>query len=194
MKTIKVTLTGHCEVFLLEQPVEGVTAEDIKQYDYMVDLEDDEKVDGNMIELAFIKEIGRLTWREYNGEDDEEDREFGEPLENEEPIVKKGKYIKTGEYFAEFVKEPFVVQHSDNTYAEFDYLIELDSNEEFDPMKLQLIKSDYEVEFLPYGIITSNIMYDGRVIPTCTETGFDIYAESGCFLYEGFVKRSYPQF
>lgn len=194
MKTIKVTLTGHCEVFLLEQPVEGVTAEDIKEYDYMVDLEDDEKVDGNMIELAFIKEIGRLTWREYNGEQDEEDREFGEPLENEEPIVKKGKYIKTGEYFAEFVQEPFVVQRSDSTYAEFDYLIELDSNEEFDPMKLQLIKSDYEVEFLPYGIITTNIMYDGRAIPTCTETCFDIYAESGCFLYDGFGTRSYPQF
>ena len=194
MKTIKVTLTGHCEVFLLEQPVEGVTAEEISGYDYMVDLEDDDKVDGNMIELAFIKEIGRLTWREYNGEDDEEDREFGEPLENEEPIVKKGKYIKNSEYFAEFVQEQFVVQHSDSTYVEFDYLIELDNDEEFDPMKLQLIKSDYEVEFLPYGIITSNIMYDGRAIPTCTETGFDIYAESGCFLYEGFGTRSYPHF
>lgn len=194
MKTIKVTLTGHCEVFLLEQPVEGVTAEDIQEYDYMTDLEDDGKVDGNMIELSFIKEIGRLTWREYNGEQDEEDREFGEPLENEEPIVKKGKYIKTKEHFAEYVQEPFVVQHSDSTYAEFDYLIELDNDEVFDPLKLQLIKSDYEVEFLPYGIITGCIMYDGRAIPTCTETGFDIYSESGCFLYKGTGEGNYPQY
>lgn len=194
MKTIRVTLTGHCEVFLLEQPVEGVTAEDIKEYDYMTDLEDDEKVDGNMIELSFIKEIGRLTWREFNGERDEEDREFGEPLENEEPIVKKGKYVLEKEYFAQFVQEPFVVQRSDSTYAEFDYDIELYDGEEFDPMKLQLIKSDYEVEFLPYGIITGCIWYNNRPIATISETCFDIYAESGCFLYDGFGTRSYPQF
>lgn len=194
MKTIKVTLTGHCEVFRVAEPIVDITSDAVESYDYMDDMSNDGMVGEDIIELSFIKNIGRLTWREYNGEQDEEDREFGEPLENEEPIVKKGKYVKTGEHFAEFVKEPFVVQRCDSTYAEFDYLIELDDNEEFDPMKLQLIKSDYEVEFLPYGIITGCIMYDGRAIPTDTETGFDIYAESGCFLYEGFGKGRYPQF
>ena len=185
MKTIKVLLSGHCEVFQLDTPNEGVTAEQVAEYSYMNDMVDDGIVMDNRVELSFIKQIGRLTWRVDNPEYDE-DREFGEPTEDEIPIEKKGKYIKNNEYFAEFVQEPFVVQHSDSTYAEFEYSIELMDDEEFDPLKLQLIKSDYEVEFLPYGIITGTIMYDGRAIPTDTECCFDEYSCSECFLYNGF--------
>jgi hypothetical protein len=45
-----------------------------------------------------------------------------------------------------------------------EYDIELEDDEEFDPKKLQLVKSDYEVSFLPYGIITDYIIYDGKRI------------------------------
>lgn len=184
MKTIKVLLAGHCEVFQLDNPMDGVTAEQVAEYSYMNDMVEDGIVADNRIELSFMKNIHRLTWRVDNGDD--EDREFGEPSEDEIMIEKKGKYIKTTEYFAEFIQEPFVVQHSDSTYAEYEYSIELMDDEDFDPLKLQLIKSDYEVEFLPYGIITGTIMYDGRAIPTDTECCFDEYAESDCFLYNGF--------
>lgn len=194
MKTIRVTLAGHCEVFRVAEPIVEMTSNEVEQYDYMDDMSEDGKVGEDIIELSLMKTIGRLTWREYNGEHDEEDREFGEPLENEEPIVKKGKYVLEKEYFAQFVKEPFIVQRCDSTYAEFDYDIELCTGEEFDPMKLQLIKSDYEVEFLPYGIITGCIWYNNRPITTISEPCFDPYAESGCFLYDGFGTRSYPQY
>lgn len=191
MRTIRITLTGHCEVFRVAEPITEITSEEVANYDYMDDLVEDGKVGEDIIELSFIKEIGRLTWREFNGEDDEEDREFGEPLENEEPIVKKGKYVLEKEYFEQYVKTPFVVQRCDSTYAEYDYDIELCTGEVFDPMKLQLIKSDYEVEFLPYGIVTGCLWYNNKPIVTCSEPCFDPYAESGCFLYKGFGEGNY---
>jgi hypothetical protein len=48
----------------------------------------------------------------------------------------------------------------------------MEDDEEFDPKKLQLIKSDYEVEFLPYGIVTDTIVYDGKEILMDNETEY----------------------
>lgn len=173
MKTVTVRLEGNVEVFLLEHANGVVDAERISAYDYMTDLEEDGMVDGDMIELAFIKDIDSLTV-------------------NEIEIEKKGKYIKSKDYFKEHVGElPYVVQHSDSTFADFEYVIELNDDEEFDPMKLQLVKSDYEVSFLPYGIVTDYIMYDNKLILNQLEKCFDIYAESGCFLYEDFNTCKY---
>jgi hypothetical protein len=42
--------------------------------------------------------------------------------------------------------------------------IEIPNEEEFDPTKLQLINSDNEVEQIPFGIVTNQIMYDGEII------------------------------
>ena len=41
------------------------------------------------------------------------------------------------------------------------YTIELNDDEEFDSRKLQLVKSDYEFSFLPYGIVSEYLMYNG---------------------------------
>lgn len=49
----------------------------------------------------------------------------------------------------------------DEYYFESVFLIDDDN---FDPKKLQLIKSDYELDFLPYGIMIDSIMYDGKVV------------------------------
>lgn len=191
MKTIIVTLTGQCEVFMLAQPKTELTPEQVEKYDYIADMEQDGLVDGWMYELSFMKTIDSLTYQDGDDYDDDEDADydedavFGSPSENEIPIIEKGKYRQLSEYFAEFVKIPFVVQHIDSTYVEYEYLIELDDDEEFDPMKLQLLRSDREVEFLPYGIITSNIMYNGKILPTISEPCFDTYNDSGCFLYSG---------
>ena len=57
MKTIKVLLSGHCEVFQLDTPNEGVTAEQVAEYSYMNDMVDDGIVMDNRVELSFIKHI-----------------------------------------------------------------------------------------------------------------------------------------
>ena len=183
MKTIRVTLAGHCEVFRMADLYAEMTSEEVADYDYIDDLEADGKVGGGIFEFSFMKTIDRLTWRVYNGKDD---REFGEPHKDDIDIEKRGENQLEKEYIELGLREPFVVQRCDSTYAEYEYDIELMDNEVFDPMKLRLVISDNEVEFLPYGIITSGIWYDRRPILTISEPCFDPYAESGCFLYEGF--------
>lgn len=175
MKEVIVRLTGNTEVFLIEKP-EVLDAERIAAYDYMTDLEDDGLVDGDMREIAFIKEIDELSYS-YDGEE-------------WIPITKKGKYIRSKNYLAAVchIVPPYVVQHSDSCWADFEYRIELDEEEgetEFDPMLLQLDKCDYEAAWLPYGIITEYVWYNNRMITNQLEKCFDNYAESGCFLYSG---------
>ena len=85
MKEVIVRLTGHTEVFLIEKP-EVLDGERIESYDYMTDLEEDGLVDGDMHEIAFIKEIDELSYS-YDGEE-------------WIPITKKGKYIKSKNYLA----------------------------------------------------------------------------------------------
>ena len=177
MKEVLVRLTGHTEVFLLEKLNGEVDAERVSAYDYMTDLEEDGIVDGDMYELPFIKEIDEL---EYSTDDGE----------TWTPITKKGKYIKSKNYLAAVchMEPPYVVQHSDSCWADFEYRIELDEEEgetEFDPMLLQLDKCDYEAAWLPYGIITGHVWYNSRMITNQLEKCFDIYSESGCFLYSG---------
>lgn len=191
MKTIRVTLAGHCEVFRMADLYAEMTSDEVKDYDYIDDLEADGKVGGGIFEFSFMKTIDRLTWREYNGEDD---REFGEPHKDDIDIEKRDEDYLEKEYIELGLREPFVVQRCDSTYAEYEYDIELMDNEVFDPMKLRLVISDNEVEFLPCGIITSGIWYDRRSILTISEPCFDPYAESGCFLYEGFGKGRYPKY
>lgn len=179
MKTVTVRLEGHVEVFLLEHPNGVVDAERISAYDYMTDLEDDGLVEGSMIEVAFMKDIESLTYSVDGGEYVD--------------IVKKGKYFISNDYLKRTygLEMPYVVQHSDSCYADFEYVIELNDDEEFDPMKLRLEKSNYEVGWLSYGIITEHVFYDNRIKYNQLEKCFDIYAESGCFLYEDFNTCKY---
>lgn len=171
MKEVIVRLTGHTEVFLIEKPNGDVDGERIEAYDYMTDLEEDGLVDEDMREIAFLKEIDELSYS------------FDEV--EWIPITKKGKYVKSKNYLAAVchIEPPYVVQHSDSCWADFEYRIELEDDEEFDPMKLQLDKCDHEAGWLPYGIITEYVWYDNRMITNQLEKCFDIYAESGCFLY-----------
>lgn len=176
MKEIIVRLTGHTEVFLIEHTVNGIEldAERFESYDYMRDLEDDGLVDEDMREIAFLKEIDELS--------------YSTDGETWTPITKKGKYIRSKNYLAAVchVEPPYAVQHSDSCWADFEYRIELEDDEEFDPMKLNLDKCDYEAAWLPYGIITEYVWYDYRMITNRLEKCFDEFAESGCFLYDDF--------
>ena len=90
--------------------------------------------------------------------------------EEENLIKKKGKYIKTRNYFHDLFKEdgehpmPIKVHYRNYSDVSLDYIIELEDDEDFDIKKVQLVKSDYEVELFPYFIVCEKIMYDGREV------------------------------
>ena len=100
-------------------------------------------------------------------------------------IKKKGKYIKVYDYFHELFADdgehPLPVElHLRTSYGNdrLDYMIELEDDEEFDIKKLQLIKSDYEIECCPYFIVTEKIVYNGKEVPLTDESS-DTYFEYG---------------
>lgn len=93
--------------------------------------------------------------------------------DNEENVIKKkGKYVKVRDYFHNLFSEegdhPLPVDLHTRTYdyedVEFIYEIELEDDEEFDIKKVQLVKSDYEIEPLPYYILAEKILYDGKEV------------------------------
>lgn len=90
---------------------------------------------------------------------------------DENLLNRKGKYVETSEYFHELFKEDgehplpvdmhFRETHDDN---ELDYVIELDDDEEFDIEKVQLIKSDGEIKYIPNFILAQKILYNGKEV------------------------------
>lgn len=89
-----------------------------------------------------------------------------EVFANGKDITKeKGKYVIDNNY----IKDNYLVERwedadyfrlMEKTFRfEFRYNIDI-PEEEFDPKKLQLIKTTYELSFLPYGIM-QDILYDG---------------------------------
>lgn len=92
--------------------------------------------------------------------------------EEENVIKKKGKYVKTKEYFHDLFSadgdNPLPVECHTRVYydQEISYTIKLEDDEEFDIKKLQLVKSDYECQAFPYWIIADYLLYDGNKIYT----------------------------
>ena len=172
MKTIHVSISGRVVVFNASLPIQEVSAEKVEEYEYLADLIDDGLVVREQNhEFAFFKDLEYVMY-DIDGDEDAIDI-----------TKKKGKYLETKTFWEDRIKFPFVFQYADDTWAIYDYVIELEDDEEFDPKKLQLVKSDYEVWFLPYGIITEYIMYDGKTINTDSEPEYDIFSCDGCYLY-----------
>lgn len=101
---------------------------------------------------------------------------FVDDNRDENLIKKKGKYVKVVDYFHNLFSDdsdhPLPVDLHVRTFVgdnEIDYYIELEDDEEFDIKKVQLIKSDYEIEAFPYYILTEKILYNGREIPADDE-------------------------
>ena len=149
MKTVTIEINAEGIVLqfgeLLDKTTEAGVVESYDSWDALVE---DGIIHEDWIELYFMKTIDKITYKVKDGEEIE--------------ITKKGKYIKKDDYILSRVELPHVVHlaHASRYYT-FRYYIELQDDEEFDPMKLQLIKSDYEVNYLPYGIVVYQIVYNG---------------------------------
>lgn len=138
MNKIIITLCGEAEIY---NAYEVLKDEAFETNGSPFELIEEELIDDWCTEIAILK-----TVQLYIGD---------------EPINKKGKYIKRKDYLSKFLSNPMVVYEAGFTEIEQTFTIKLKDDEKFDPMKLQLMKSDYEVNFIPYGIICSHIVYDG---------------------------------
>jgi hypothetical protein len=167
LAAIWITLKGKGDVYYTEN-----FAETPDNWDD-IDLEDfwwleNEWLDGNLYETALIMELEGV----YVGQDEWE--------EAEDITKKKGKYIKRTDIFKsdQGLTPPFYVRCiNGGTDICNSFCIELNDEEEFDPSQLQLEKSDYELEFLPYGIVSQYIIYKGEKIHSYSETE---YRDKGC--------------
>ena len=153
MKTVNLKIKGQGIVLQFSHLTEDTNPEIIEDYDSWEALQEDGFIEEDWVELPFIQKLDSITY-EVDGEEVE--------------VTKKGKYIKTDNYINRIVGVPHVIHLAHMATGlgsyEFNYEIELEDDEEFDPMKLQLIKSDYEVNYLPYGIVVTEVMYDGKEI------------------------------
>ena len=155
MKQVWITLRGRGDVYWMENFTDTPDNwEDIDLRDFH-SLEDEGWLDGDLNEIGFMLDLEGV----YVGND--------EWSEDEDITKLKGKYIKRTDVLKKDYKlnPPFYVHCvNGNTEIVNTFCIELEDNEEFDPTQLQLIKSDYEVEFLPYGIVSDTIIYKDKEI------------------------------
>lgn len=161
MKTVFVTLRGKGPVYWMECLNDGVEIDEIDLHKSMFDLEDEGLLDNDLHEVTMILEDVEVLC-----------------TENEEPVwhnddegaiditKSKGKYLLVNNFFRGFRKlvAPFYVDQINYCEQVNTFEVQLEDDEEFDPKKLQLIKSDYELQFIPFGIVSDGVVYDDKVI------------------------------
>lgn len=112
--------------------------------------------------------------------------------EIEDITKKKGKYVKQ-KYIHDWMERlnssgSIIFRQLHKTFHfEFTYDIEVPSSE-FNPKLIQLIKSDYEFEGIPYYIVTDKILYDGKEIHRNEDNidyGMTSYSEEDMEWYDG---------
>lgn len=178
MKTIRIKLCGNFDVVLCKDASDvELTAEEIEKYEFIEELEEaglTEETDG----FFYMSEYDSLTWADVTDGDDEE-------CSNETPITETGESIFVWDYLKDSqLHTPFVFQHADSTYGEFEFFIELKDEEEFDPKKLQLIWAGLEVHVVNASYVADCIVYDGKkIIIGGDYPEFDNFAVSSCCLY-----------
>ena len=162
MKTVIITVKGMGPLYWMENLYDPENYERVPLEDSFWDLEEDGWLDCDLYELPLIQEEVQVLQSS-----DPENPVWD--LDDEGAIditKKKGKYLLTNNYFSGVcgLKAPFY--YTQRNYCEIyeTFSIELQDDEEFDPKKFQLIKSDYELDFLPFAILSTMAMYDGKII------------------------------
>lgn len=183
MKTVIITVKGKGPIYWMENLMDPENYENVPLDEEFWYLEEEGYLDGDLYELPLILE-DILVLQSSNPEKPVWD------LDDEGAIditKKKGKYILTNNYFSGVceLKAPFYYTQRNFCEIYETFSIELQDDEEFDPKKFQLIKSDYELDFLPFAIASRMAMYDGKSIFADPSDGYkdkgdcesDIYNE-----------------
>lgn len=111
----------------------------------------------------------------------------------EDITKKKGKYVK-GKIIHEQIKDELgdEILLDFSGEQDFEYEFEIEHEGEFNPKLIQLLKSDYEFEDIPYAILGNVILYDGQRILTSTneEDGLVVsYNNTKQVKWDGFYYR-----
>ena len=95
--------------------------------------------------------------------------------ELEDITKQKGKYVK-GKFIREEIKDELGDEMLIDTldYSQHVFEFEIEHEGEFNPKLIQLLKSDYEFQEIPYAILANKILYDGKEIPSTTFEEFVI--------------------
>lgn len=145
MKTVEIKLCGIGRVFWVESIIDR---DKIDRTKMMFDIEEDGGTNPDSLQEITILLI---------------DVEVS--VEGNSIIKQKGKYLNTKDYYSKTISNPsYVILVKDGKWLEQTFTITLKDDEVFDPKKVQLVKTDYELDFIPYGILTDYIMYDGKKI------------------------------
>lgn len=144
MKTVTIKVTGYGSIYRV-LPIADEVRFDIDN-DYM------EMIDEGILDENEMREIPVIL-------------SGVEVYADDELIEKKGKYINRKDYYSDRISNPsFAYRCNEEIELTNTFDIDLEDGEEFDPMKLQLVKTNYELEFIPYGILTNMIVYNGEEI------------------------------
>ena len=176
MKTVFVTVTGKGPVYCFKNIKEGVNPSDI---DLKQDYWDLEELEDDSVEIPVILEDLQVLYSE-------DDHVYDVDDDGAVDITKKkGKYILVNDYFSDCdLKTPFYVKQIDYRTIYEEFWINLEDDEEFDPKKLQLIKSDYELEFLPFGILPFYLVYNGELIASDSEYDVEDKGYHDAWIYD----------
>lgn len=182
MKTVIITVKGMGPLYWMENLNDPENYENVPLDETFWDLEEEGYLDGDLYELPLILEDVQVL-QSSNPEKPVWD------LDDEGAIditKKKGKYILTNNYFSGIcgLNAPFY--YTQRNYCEIyeTFCIELEDDEEFDPKKFQLVKSDYELDFLPFAIISTMAMYDGKTIFADPSDGYRDKGDCGSGIYD----------
>ena len=178
MKTVFVTVIGDGPVYCFKNIREGVNPSDIDLHKFYWDL--DEYLEDDVVELSVVLENIKVLYSEDDHVYDVDDEGAIDITKN------KGKYILVNDFFSDSydLKLPFYVRQIDYRTIYEEFWINLEDDEEFDPKKLQLIKSDYELEFLPYGIMPFYLVYDGKLVVSDSEYDVEDRGFHHAWIYE----------
>lgn len=164
MKEKYIILKGEGPIYWMENLTDRENPDRVPIDDQSFgDLEEDGWLDDDLYEVAVIKEGVEVSVSDDPYTDEGID------------ITKsKGKYVMANNYFSHFIGKTTPFFYMEIRYCDIEewFRIELNDDEEFDPKKLQLIKSDYELSFLPYAIATTHIMYDGKIYRAMMGDGY----------------------
>ena len=78
--------------------------------------------------------------------------------------AKKGEYIKRQDFISSMVQTPCVAYQMGSTFLSQSFDLQIEDGEKFVPAELQLHKTYEEIPLIPYGIIPTEISYQGVVI------------------------------
>lgn len=181
MKTVIITVKGKGPIYWMENLMEPENYENVPIEEEFSDLEDEGWLDGDLCELPLILEEVQVL------QSSDPEKPVWD-LDDEGAIditKKKGKYVLTSNYFSGVygLNAPFYYTQRNFCEIYETFSIELQDDEEFDPKKFQLIKSDYELDFLPFAIAARMAMYDGKSIFADPSDGYRDKGDYECGIY-----------